>query len=185
MTLTPAALREELFQVCVDRKLQPILGAGRFRFIDAGRFVGNALGDAEPNIRVYKRQIHSLLADVHHIEVSPGDFPLQYLTLVTEHFCGAALSADDIEAVYKRLGAKCPKTETQPHVLVAPLASTKRQRLSNSCSGDVHALPICDSASASSGALVPAASAKYGGYSAPELCEMVAAKDEQLKVAEG
>ena len=103
MSLTTAAVQHDFYRLCVDRNLLSSLDVGRLRHIDAGRFIVNILGDSQTDPRFYKTRIHEFLRPYHTVDVNETDFSLPLLTTVTEHFCGIALSADDIAQVHRRV----------------------------------------------------------------------------------
>ena len=154
------------------------VGRSPFRYIDAGRFVANVVGDSDGRSRFYKTQVERLLVDIHGEPRSLSDFPLQLLPLVTERFCGLALTLSDIESVYRCLQLEHSKTNASVEAHVEPIVNIQRPRLS-SCVGSGMA-PICDGCPGRVGAMVITSAGKYEHYTPSELCEIFVDKDVRI-----
>ena len=139
MSLTTAAVQHDFYRLCVDRNLLSSLDVGRLRHIDAGRLIVNILGDTETDPRFYKTRIHEFLRPYHTVDVNETDFSLPLLTTVTEHFCGIALSADDIAQVHRRVRSE--RGSQSSHAKPGPGKQKQMRQFSDAIVSPVQPVP--------------------------------------------
>ena len=183
--MASGVVKEELYKLIISKDLLVGVLAGPFRYVDASNFVIQVCQNCDGSTRTYKSKIHNFLKGYDLDEPSQFttiEFPVKWLGLVTEHFCNAPCSSEDIgdvlERVQREAGHRRQKPQPKrPRFEDCPLAN-------DGVGGNSSDIVLGDGAGASASNVSDVVLAQqhetYISYSDPELKLVLVERDKDI-----